>query len=268
MAFSADADAARSPRETSESRDGAHQAYAGALAGRTALVTGGSRGIGRATAAALVRAGARTIINARDARVLDEAARATGAEALPGDITAPAALDPDVKAGIVAQAIERLGGVPDILVNAAGAFSLGPIAETELAAFDTALSANLRAPFALTRALLPAMLERRRGHIVTIGSVAGRVAFPGNGAYSAGKFGVRGLHEVLAAELRGTGVRSTLIEPAATDTTLWDSIDLARNPGLPERSAMLSPDSVADAVLFALTRAPETAIRTIILERS
>ena len=90
----------------------ADRAYGEALAGRTALVTGGSRGIGRATAAALVRAGARTIISARDAEVLDEAARATGAEALPGDITAHAAIDPDVKTSLVAQVVERLGGVP------------------------------------------------------------------------------------------------------------------------------------------------------------
>ena len=112
------------------------------------------------------------------------------------------------------------------------------------------------------------MLARRSGHVVTIGSIAGRSAFPGNGAYAASKFGVRGLHEALAAELRGTGVRSTLIEPAATDTGLWDSIDLARNPGLPERSAMLQPAAVADAVLYALTRAPDVAVRNIILERS
>ena len=233
------------------------------LTGRTALVTGGSRGIGLATAAALTAAGVRTIIAARDAAVLAEAARSIGGESIAGDVTDPAAL-----AEIAAEAMQRFGGAPDILVNAAGAFALSPVAETELAAFDAAIAANLRAPFALTRAFLPAMLARRSGHVVTIGSVAGRQAFPGNGAYSAGKFGVRGLHEVLAAELRGSGVRTTLIEPAATDTGLWDSIDLARNPGLPERSAMLSPASVADAVLFALTRAPDVAIRNIILERS
>jgi NADP-dependent 3-hydroxy acid dehydrogenase YdfG len=103
---------------------------------------------------------------------------------------------------------------------------------------------------------------------VSIGSVAGRNAFAGNGAYAASKFAVRGLHAVLDAELRGTGVRATLIEPAATDTGLWDQIDFEANPGLPERSAMLRPEAVAEAVIFALTRAPDVAIRNIIMERS
>jgi NADP-dependent 3-hydroxy acid dehydrogenase YdfG len=112
------------------------------------------------------------------------------------------------------------------------------------------------------------MLARGSGHIATIGSVAGRHAFPANGAYAASKFGVRGLHAVLDLELRGTGVHSTLIEPAATDTPLWSTIDRTAHPGLPEPAAMLSPDAVADAVLFAITREAGTAVRTIILERA
>jgi NADP-dependent 3-hydroxy acid dehydrogenase YdfG len=118
------------------------------------------------------------------------------------------------------------------------------------------------------RAFLPAMLERGSGHIVTLGSIAGRQAFPSNGAYSASKFGVRGLHAVLDQELRGTGVRSTLVEPAATDTPLWDAIDRTANPGLPERTAMLDAEAVADAVLFAVTRPERTAIHSISLERA
>jgi NADP-dependent 3-hydroxy acid dehydrogenase YdfG len=120
----------------------------------------------------------------------------------------------------------------------------------------------------LIRAVLPGMLERGDGHIVTLGSVAGRVAFPENGAYSAGKFGARGLHAVLAAELRGTGVRATFVEPAATDTPLWDAIDRARHGGLPPREAMLAPSAVADAVLYAVTRPKEVAVPNILVERS
>ena len=236
---------------------------ADALAGRSALVTGGSRGIGLATARALAAAGVRTIIAARDVQVLEQTAAAIGAEHVAADMGDSAAVE-----RMVDDVVLRLAGAPDIIVNAAGAFSLGSIAETPTAVFEAAIATNLRGPFELIHALLPGMLRRGTGHIVTVGSVAGRSAFPGNGAYSAGKFGVRGLHAVLDAELRGTGVRSTLIEPAATDTGLWDSIDFASNPGLPDRSAMLPAEAVADAVLYALTRAPDVAIRNIIMERS
>jgi NADP-dependent 3-hydroxy acid dehydrogenase YdfG len=233
------------------------------LKGMTAVVTGGSRGIGRAVAASLVQAGVRTIIVARDAAVLEDASGAIGADGLSVDLADAA----EVERAIV-DLRDRLNGPPSILVNAAGTFTIAPVADTSASAFDAALATNVRAPFALIHAFLPAMLERGSGHIVTIGSVAGRLAFAGNGAYSAGKFAVRGLHEVLDAELRGSGVRTTLIEPAATDTGLWDSIDFATNPGLPERSAMMRPESVAEAVMFALTRAPDVAIRNIIMERS
>ena len=157
---------------------------------------------------------------------------------------------------------------PDIIVNAAGAFALAPVAETSLESFDSILAANLRGPFLLIRTFLPRMLTRGSGHIVSIGSIAGRQAFPGNGAYSASKFGLRGLHAVLDAELKGSGVRATLVEPAATDTDLWDAVDRKTNPGLPERSAMLSAEAVADAVMFVLTRPAETHINYLGVERS
>lgn len=234
-----------------------------ALDGATAVVTGGSRGIGRAVARALTAAGVRTIIIARDTAVLEAAAKEIGAEHIAGDLS-----DPDAATRIAAEIANRFAGPPEILVNAAGSFALSPIASTPVAAFAAAMATNVSAPFSLIQALLPGMIERRSGHIVTIGSIAGRQPFAGNGAYAAGKFAIRGLHGVLDAELRGTGVRSTLIEPAATDTGIWDSIDRTANPGLPDRSAMLSAEAVADAVLFALTRAPDVAIRNIILERS
>lgn len=112
------------------------------------------------------------------------------------------------------------------------------------------------------------MLARGTRHIVTIGSVAGRQAFPANGAYSASTFGVGGMHAVLAAELRGTGVRATFVEPGATDTGLRDEVDRHRNPGLPVREQMVNAGAVADAVLFAVTRPRDAAIRNILVERA
>jgi NADP-dependent 3-hydroxy acid dehydrogenase YdfG len=217
------------------------------LAGRRAIVTGGTRGIGAAIVNQLRGAGCEVI----------PVARSAGTGGFAGDVTRAAD-------------VERLAAAhdPDILVNAAGAFSLASVAETSVHNFDDMLATNLRGPFLLIRALLPRMLARGSGFIVSIGSIAGRQALPGNGAYSASKFGLRGLHAVLDAELKGTGVRATLVEPAATDTSLWDAIDRARNPGLPEAGAMLQPQAVADAVFYVLTRPVETHINYLGLERS
>jgi NADP-dependent 3-hydroxy acid dehydrogenase YdfG len=229
------------------------------LDGRVAVVTGGSSGIGRAVAARLVGAGARVIAVGRSAARL--AAAGTGAEACEADVATEAGVD----------RVRRAAGdavVPDIVVHAAGAFELAPLAKTSVASFDRMVAVNLRAAFLLVRAFVPGMLERGSGHVVTIGSVAGRHAFPANGGYSASKFGVRGLHAVLSAELRGTGVRATFVEPAATDTPLWDAVDPEASPGLPPRSAMLDVAAVADAVLYAVTRPDAVAIPNILVERA
>ena len=134
--------------------------------------------------------------------------------------------------------------------------------------FDETVAVNLRGTFLVNRALLPSMLERGTGLIVNVGSVAGRRAFSGNAAYSASKYGLRGYHEVLLEELRGTGVRATLLEPAATDTPLWDPLDPDRDPRLPNRDRMLRPDDVADTVLFVATRPQSVRIPVLQVERA
>lgn len=221
----------------------------GELRGRTALVTGASRGIGLEIARLLAGAGVRVAMVARGAAPLAAAAAEIGGRAFPADASARAAVE-----ALAAEAAEWLGGAPDFVVNAAGSFSIAPLAETHPEEFDRQIAMNLRAPFLVTRAFLPAMLARGSGHLLSIGSVAGRTAFPGNGAYGAAKFGLRGLHEVLAEEVRGTGVRATLVEPAATDTALWDPLDPDGRPDLPPRAAMLRPADVARAAVFALAQ--------------
>jgi len=234
------------------------------LAGRTALVTGASRGIGLEVARQLAAAGVRVAMVARTEGALSQAAEQVGGVALAADVSQKSAAErlPARFRSVVGEQ------APDFLVNAAGAFGLAPVSETSVEQFDRHIAVNLRGPFLLMRGFLPAMVARGSGHIVTIGSVAGRRAYPANGAYSASKFGVRGLHAVLDLELKGTGVRCTLVEPAATDTALWDAIDRTANPDLPPPSAMLAPAAVADAVLYALTRPVETAIGVIALERA
>ncbi|MDR0787047.1 MAG: SDR family oxidoreductase [Gemmatimonadota bacterium] len=219
----------------------------GLLAGRTALVTGASRGIGRAVAVALAESGAQVVATARSSASLAELAEQIGCRAVPADIASPAGVD-----ALVRGVRGVLGGDPDIVVNASGSFSLAPFAETDPGEFEHLLRINLTGPFLVIRAFLPGMLERRGGHIVTIGSVAGRLPLPGNAAYGASKFGLRGLHEVLSVELRGTGVRATLVEPAATDTALWDALDPDSRSDLPSRGQMLQPTEVAASVRFVL----------------
>jgi NADP-dependent 3-hydroxy acid dehydrogenase YdfG len=200
---------------------------------------------------------------ARSEEALAALATKTGGTALPADLGDDAS---------VWDALDRLqdelGGPPSIVVNAAGTFGLGPCSEETVRSFDEHLSVNLRGSFLVVRSLLPGMLQRGDGLIVNVGSVAGRRAFPGNAAYSASKFGLRGLHEVLLEELRGTGVRATLLEPAATDTELWDELDPDSDPALPDRADMLRPSDVAEAVLFLATRPPTVRIPVLQIERA
>jgi len=219
------------------------------LKGKTALVTGASRGIGLAVARALVEAGAWVGMVARTHDELARVAEEVGGHAIPTDVTSPAAVH-----RLAGYLTELLGDVPDVLVNSAGAFSLAPLAETDPDDFERQVAVNLRGPFLTIRAFLPPMLARGSGHVVNLGSVAGRTAFPGNAAYGASKFGLRGMHEVLAQEIRGTGVRATLVEPAATDTPLWDPLDPDARDDLPSRGRMLSPGDVARVVLFAVSQ--------------
>lgn len=222
----------------------------GPLAGRAAVVTGASRGIGLAIARALAGAGARVALLARSADALERAARELGAGAIavPGDLADPAGVEH------AARAVTDAFGATDILVNNAGIFEPRPLEAITPAAFAETMRVNLVSPFALVHAVLPAMRQRGSGHIVTIGSIADRVAFPENGAYSASKFALRALHEVMRAELRGTGVRATLVSPGPTDTPIWDPIHRAGTGRFPSREAMLPADAVAGAVLYAVTQ--------------
>ncbi len=218
------------------------------LEGRVALVTGASRGIGAATAQALGAAGAHVV---RVARSLQPA---------PGFLDLPADLTDAREVATLADRLEREAGVPDIVVNSAGGFLLRPLGDTAVADFDAQLAINLRAPFLLARLLLPRLAAAGCGSFITVGSVADHVGFPENAAYAAGKYGLRGLHESLLAEYRGTGVRLTLISPGPTDTGIWDPFDPEHRPGFPARAQMLRPADVADAVLFVATRPPGVLI--------
>jgi NAD(P)-dependent dehydrogenase (short-subunit alcohol dehydrogenase family) len=221
-----------------------------ALAGTVAVVTGASRGIGAAVADRLRAEGATV---ARLARTLRASWR-EGLLDLPCDLTQ----EEDVRHA--ASRITAQLGVPHLVVSNAGAFLLASLERTRTADFDAQIGANLRAPFLVARAFLPAMRERGSGMHVAIGSVADHRAFPENAAYAAAKFGLRGLHEVLVEEYRGSGVRCALISPGPTDTAIWDPVGPDDRPGFTPRAAMLRPEDVAEAVLWVATRPPRVQV--------
>jgi NADP-dependent 3-hydroxy acid dehydrogenase YdfG len=235
------------------------------LAGRSAVVTGASRGIGMACARALAALGARVIAVARSASALEGFVKELGhgAIALPADLALPSA------AVLVASAVRTAtGGEPDIMVHAAGTFPLAPIEKTDDATLDAALALNVAAPLRLTREFLPGMRARGSGAIVTIGSVADRTIFTGNAAYAASKHAVRAMHEALRAETRGSGVRAILVSPSATDTAIWDAHDPDGSPHLPSRSEMLRAEDVGDAVAWAVSRPSHVDIEELRITRS
>lgn len=224
------------------------------LASRVAIVTGASRGIGLEIASVLAVAGAHVAMLARSRDTLEECARRIDSEG-PGKAVAIVCdvTDSDQVAGAVRSARDTFGEA-DILVNNAGRFALGSVETMSRQSFAETMHVNLVAPFIFVKAVLPTMRARGTGQIVTIGSVADRATFPENGAYAAAKHGVRALHEVIRHELRGSGVRATLVSPGPTDTPLWDAVDLTGREGFTPRRDMLRPSAVADAVLWCVTR--------------
>jgi NADP-dependent 3-hydroxy acid dehydrogenase YdfG len=153
-------------------------------------------------------------------------------------------------------------------VNCAGVFPFAPFHELTVDAFAEAMSLNVVVPFRFIRAFLAEMRAAGAGHVVTIGSVADRVAYPENAAYAASKFGARAMHEVLRAETRGTGVRATLVSPGAVDTAMWDAVNPDARADLPSRPDMLVAEDVAMAVLFALTQPPRVNVDELRLSRA
>ncbi len=222
------------------------------LAGRTAIVTGASQGIGAEIARQLTGAGARVALAARRRAELDRMAAKLGGStiALECDVTDRASV-----AAAAASLREAFGGAPDIIVNNAGVFRVAPLELMRPENFIATVSTGLIGPFLLLHEFLAEMHRRGSGHVVTIGSAGDRKIFAENGAYSAAKFGLRAMHEVLRTELRGSGVRASLISPSSVDTALWEGVDTeSENSGYPPRREMLNPGDVARAVLFALTQ--------------
>lgn len=185
-----------------------------ALEGKTALVTGASRGIGKHIARALCGAGARVVITGRDKSTLEAVADDLGPACLPYPCDQR---DPEAIAALGERVMEDLG-VPDILVNNAGVFRGGPVVNLALEDWEDVIRTNLTGVFLTVQAFLPGMLERERGDIFLISSMSGKKGDPGAAAYAASKFGLQGFAQALLYEVRRANIRVMVLNPSAVDT--------------------------------------------------
>lgn len=218
----------------------------GPLANKTALVTGGSRGIGRAIAMKLAELGAGVAICGRDSDKL----RATG-DALRGlterafwqtaDVTRA-----DEVQKLVSTTEERLGAI-GILVNNAGIGLFGPVHEKSEEEWDRVLSTNLKSVFLVSRAVIPSMIRQGGGDIINISSLAGRNTFAGGGLYCASKWGVQGLSGCMAEDLRDHGIRVSVICPGSVATEF-------SGRGAKDAGKALQAEDVAHAVEAVVTQ--------------
>lgn len=228
------------------------------LEGRTALVTGGGRGIGRAVALRLAAAGARLAVAGRTEAEIEEVAKETGGVALRVDLSDRA------DTGAFLAALPGRVGPVDLLVNNAGIARSAPLARTSDETWDLLMEVNARAPFALSRALAPAMAAAGWGRIVNIASNAGLTGYAYTAAYCASKHAVVGLTRALALELAGSGVTVNAVCPGWVRTRMTEEAaeNIASKTGRSKQEAraklasmspqnrMVEPEEVAELVAY------------------
>jgi 3-oxoacyl-[acyl-carrier protein] reductase len=228
------------------------------LEGIVAIVTGASRGIGLAVAHRLGTLGAKLSLCARDARKLKSAADELRAGGAAGVFSAAVDVTHGEQILAFVRDTERALGPVGMLVNNAGIGYFGPTHEATEATWDSVLDTNLKSVFLASKAVAPGMIERRGGQIINIASLAGKNAFAGGGIYCASKWGLLGLTECMAEDLRGYGIRVSAVCPGSVAT------DFSPH-GKKDISKMLQPEDIAHVVEMLVTQAPQSFISEVLL---
>jgi len=229
------------------------------LEGKTVLIVGASRGIGRASAELFAKAGANVVVSARSETELMEAEyqlNAVGAEVLA--LAADASIEGDVKS-LVDESIKRFGAI-DYLVHAAGAGVLKPFGELSAADLDALFTANVKTAFNVLQAVLPTMAEKKFGRVVAIPGILGKAPMMQASAYCAAKYALTGMIKCLAQEYKRFGIRFSLMHFGGVDSNFWDDITMKV-----QRDKMLSIDAAANAVFFAATQSGEGVMAEVVL---
>jgi 3-oxoacyl-[acyl-carrier protein] reductase len=230
------------------------------LKGKIALVTGASRGIGRAAALALAKEGAHVVVTARTKSELDSLAaeiEKLGVQALAVD--ADVSSEEDVNR--LKESAHQTFGHVDILVNNVGVARYAPFLEHTVEDYDWMMNTNVRSMFLVTRAFLPRMVERKSGYVIIVSSQAGLHGYATETVYCASKFAQVGFAEGLDKEMREHNIKVSVIAPGGVNTHL--AFDTGRTPGDPKIAAMLEAESVAEAIVFAATQPEKSRILLI-----
>jgi 3-oxoacyl-[acyl-carrier protein] reductase len=227
------------------------------LRGHVALVTGGSRGIGKAIVRKLAQFGAAVSLCGRDPETLQ--ATTTELRALPANVLAqPADVTSSADIAALVETTESRFGPITILVNNAGIGNpgFGAVHEKSEGDWDRVLDTNLKSAFLVSRAVAPLMIQRRRGDIINIGSLAGKNTFAGGALYCASKWGLQGLTGCMAEDLRQYGIRVSIICPGSVATDF-------SGRGAKDAAKVLTPDDVAHAVAMLVLQGPQSFISEV-----
>ncbi|WP_236686906.1 SDR family oxidoreductase [Ornithinibacillus contaminans] len=222
------------------------------LKGKVVVITGASRGIGKAIADMLVKWDVKLVLGARSIEQLATDYQQDNVLLVPLNVREEKSVEQ-----LVGQAVTNFGRI-DVLINSAGVGTFANILDSDTQDFDDMIAVNLRGTYLTCKHVGGIMKEQQDGQILNLVSVAGSTALPGNGGYTASKFGVRGLTQVLQSELRSDGVRITAVLPGAIDSPFWETSNFEL-----DKANMIPLQSIAEHIAFLLCQPKQSVVDEI-----